>query len=261
MNSPTTGRAVTEDGTTLAYQVSGTGPPLLLLAGQANNHHWWDRTRADHAGTTITLDWRGTGSSTGNLDTTWTTQLFAEDVVTVLDDLGLVSVDVYGTSMGGRVAQWLAIDHPERVRRLVLGCTTSGGEHAVERGNDIRLRLAGPTRAAVDEALADLMYTPAWRAQNPPPYTVLGDPTMSAPARRQHLRASDTHNAWSELPRISAPTLILHGTEDLMSPVANARVLAERITGSRVVLFPGARHAYFEECREQVRVLLDDHLA
>src|SRR5690242_17757341 len=106
MRTRTTARTV--DGTRLAVQVEGDGAPLLLLAGQANHHGWWDPVRPDFAGrTTVSLDWRGTGDSEdGPAD--FTTRSLAADVVTVLDALDLLCVDVYGTSMGGRVAQWLA---------------------------------------------------------------------------------------------------------------------------------------------------------
>ncbi|TVZ83224.1 alpha/beta hydrolase family protein [Streptomyces sp. BK340] len=115
--SPLAGYAHAEDGTALACQRRGTGFPLVLLAGQANNHHWWDGLREDFHGThsTITLDYRGTGAS-DKPQGGYSTRQFAEDVIAVLDHLGIERADVYGTSMGGRVAQWVAADHPERVR-------------------------------------------------------------------------------------------------------------------------------------------------
>jgi pimeloyl-ACP methyl ester carboxylesterase len=127
------------DGTVLAYQRHGGGRALVLLAGQANNHHWWDGVRQDFHAThsTITLDYRGTGDS-GKPDGPYSTPVFADDMVAVLDDLGIDRADVYGTSMGGRVAQWLAIRHPERVGRLILGCTSPGGPHALERDAGVR---------------------------------------------------------------------------------------------------------------------------
>ncbi|RCV47138.1 alpha/beta fold hydrolase, partial [Marinitenerispora sediminis] len=76
----------------------------------------------------------------------YSTPLFAEDAVAVLDELGVERADVYGTSMGGRTAQWIAVRHPARVRRLVLGCTSPGGPHAVERTMAVRRSLAGPDR-------------------------------------------------------------------------------------------------------------------
>ncbi|NIH80631.1 alpha/beta fold hydrolase [Amycolatopsis viridis] len=244
------------DGTPLAAQPEGTGRPLVLLAGQANDHTWWDAVRDDFP-CTVTVDYRGTGAS-GKPDAPYSTPLFADDVIAVLDELGIERADVYGTSMGGRVAQWIAIRYPERVRRLVLGCTSPGGPHAVERSAEVRRALMRPDAR---ETLADLMYTPAWRATHPGPYRTLGDPAMPPHARRHHLRASDQHDAWDALPRISAPTLILHGDDDGLAPVANATLLAERIPDARVHVLPGARHGYFEECRPHASELVRDFLA
>jgi pimeloyl-ACP methyl ester carboxylesterase len=252
---------VTADGIRIAYQCQGAGAPLVLLAGQANTHHWWDRVRADfHAAhRTITLDYRGTGDS-DKPDEPYSTELFARDVIAVLDALGVERADVYGTSMGGRVAQRLAADHPHRVHALVLGCTSPGGRHGVERGADVRRALAQPEPTAARQALLELMYTPAWLAAHPGPYTTLGDTGMPPYARRRHLRASDRHDAWDLLPGISAPTLVVHGTDDLLNPTANAHLLVDRIPGARLRLIPGARHAYFEEFRTVASPLVLDFL-
>ncbi|MER7786776.1 alpha/beta fold hydrolase [Streptomyces sp. NPDC097640] len=250
-----------QDGTALAYQLQGSGHPLVLLAGQANNHHWWDGVREDFHAThhTITVDYRGTGAS-GRPHEGYSTRQFAEDVITVLDQLGVERADVYGTSMGGRVAQWVAARHPERVRRLVLGCTSPGGPHAVERDASVRRALAQADPRAAREALLDLMYSPAWLATHPGPYSTLGDPDMPAHARRGHLRASNEHDAWDALPGIGAPTLLLHGDQDRLTPPDNIPLLAARIPHATTHVFPGARHAYFEECRPAAGALVSGFL-
>jgi pimeloyl-ACP methyl ester carboxylesterase len=242
--------APTSDGTHIAYQVQGSGPALVLLAGQANNHHWWDGVREDfdEDHTTITLDWRGTGES-DKPDQPYSTREFAADVVAVLDDVDVDTAAVYGTSMGGRVAQWVAADHPDRVRALVLGCTSPGGPHALERDNAVRVALSRPGTIETRNALIDLMFTPAYAAAHTGRYTVLGDARMPPYARKHHLIASNGHDAWDVLPTIAAPTLVVHGTDDLMVPTGNAKLLAERIPHARVELIEGARHAYFLEFR------------
>ncbi|MFC4122149.1 alpha/beta fold hydrolase [Nonomuraea zeae] len=254
--------ATAPDGVKLSYQVRGSGPPLLLLPGQANSHHWWDPVRADFDGTfqTITFDYRGTGGS-DKPDEPYTTRGFAADALAVLDELGIGRAYVYGTSMGGRVAQWLAADRPERVEALVLGCTSPGGAHGIERSNDVRRSLAQPDRQAAERALLELMYTPGWLAAHPGPYHTVGDPDMPAHARRRHLAASAGHDSWDALPAITAPTLVVHGTDDVFNPAANAPVLAERIPGAELRLIEGARHAYFEEFREVASPLVLDFLA
>lgn len=251
-----------QDGTALAFQYESEGFPLVLLAGQANNHHWWDGTREDFHAThrTITLDHRGTGASDKPQEG-YSTRQFADDVIAVLDETGIDRADVYGTSMGGRVAQWVAARHPERVRRLVLGCTSPGGPHAVERDASVRRALAQPDPRAARQALIDLMYSPAWRAAHPGPYTTLGDPGMPPHARRGHLLASNGHDAWDALPMIGAPTLILHGEQDRMTPADNVPLMSARIPSATSHVFPGARHAYFEECRAEAGALVSTFLA
>ncbi|GAA2454089.1 alpha/beta hydrolase [Actinomadura vinacea] len=244
-------RATAADGVGLAHQVGGGGEPLVLLAGQANSHRWWDGVRRDfeHTHRTITLDYRGTGDS-DKPDEPYSTRGFAADVIAVLDDLGIDRAHVYGTSMGGRVAQWVAADHPERVASLILGCTSPGGAHGIERDDSVRKSLAQADPEAVTRALLELMYTPAWLADHPGPHNTTGDPAMPGFARRRHLAASARHDAWDVLPAISAPTLVVHGSDDVFNPAANAPLLADRIPGAKLFLVPGARHAYFEEFRE-----------
>lgn len=249
------------DDVELYYDVQGMGTDfLVLLGGQANSHHWWDTVRPDFDASfrTVATDYRGTGSS-GKPDTdSYSTRGFAADAVAILDDLGVERAHVYGTSMGGRVAQWLAVDHPDRVGRLVLGCTSPGAPHGVERGAEVRRSLVQRDPAAVRRALLELMYSPAWLAAHPGPHNTIGDPTMPAHARRRHLAASAGHDSWDVLERITAPTLVVHGTEDVFNPTANATLLAERIPDARLYLVPGARHAYFEECRDLAsRVVLE----
>ena len=114
---------------------------------------------------------------------------------------------------------------------------------------------------AADAVLLELMYTPAWLTENPGPYQVLGDAGMTAQARVAHLRASHSHDAWDLLPAISAPTLVVHGADDRMNPTANASLIAGRIPDSRVVIIPGARHAYFHEFRAVASPLVADFLS
>ncbi|MEV4734904.1 alpha/beta fold hydrolase [Saccharopolyspora sp. NPDC049426] len=255
-------RARAQDGTVLAYQCEGTGRPLVLLAGQANNHHWWDGVRADFhpTHTTITVDYRGSGDS-DKPDEHYSTRDFADDVIAVLDHLDISRADVYGTSMGGRVAQWLAIRHPDRVGRLVLGCTSPGGPKAVERDASARRELARADASAVRESLLSMMFNPEWLASNPGPHTVLGDSEMPGYARRRHLVASNEHNAWEALERIEAPTLVLHGDADRLTPCANVPLLESRIPNVRSQVFPGARHAYFQECRPEASTVVAEFLA
>jgi pimeloyl-ACP methyl ester carboxylesterase len=237
-----------DDGTELALQRAGSGPILLLLPGQANSHAWWTGLREAFEGTctTVTFDYRGTGATRASEDDTWTTASFADDALRVLDACDAGTAHVYATSMGGRVAQLLAARAPDRVDRLVLACTSPGGPLAVERGTEVRRALSRPDPAARRRALLDLMYTPVWFARGVSSH-LLGDPRMTPRARSLHLRASDGHDASGVLGAITAPTLVLHGDDDPMTPSANAEVLHRAIPGSRLHLTPGGRHGFFDE--------------
>lgn len=240
--------AKTADQAEIYYQVRGSGEPLVLLSGQANTHHWWDNVHADFEGDhrTIVLDYLGTGESDKPEDAEYSVRRFAGDVISVLDELGIARAHVYGTSMGGKVAQWVAIDHPDRLGALVLGCTSVGGTRGLRADAAVTRSLAQPSAEAARQALIDLMYTPGWVRTHPGPYVTLGG-RMPNHARRGHLRASNGHDSWAELNRVTAPTLVLHGTDDIFSPAENAAILAERIPGAELHYLDGARHAYFEE--------------
>ncbi|MDN5914320.1 MAG: hypothetical protein L0I76_04305 [Pseudonocardia sp.] len=108
------------------------------------------------------------------------------------------------------------------------------------------------------EALINLMVSPQWRWSHPGPPSVLGDDTMTPRARREHRRASERHDAWDVLPGVTAPTLVLHGTDDAFAPVRNGTLLA--IPGATLHLFDGARHAYFLERRDEASAAVLDFL-
>lgn len=251
------------DGFELRVQRGGPkgAPTLVLLQGQANSHRWWTglRERFEDSMSTLTIDYRGTGGSRGPVGD-WTTETFAEDVVDVLAYLGIESAAVYGTSMGGRIGQKLAIRHPELVSALVLACTSPGGDLAVERSVETRLSIARAEPGAGRQVLHDLFYTPEWPG-TPERSHLLGDPTMSREESRAHLRVSGRHDASTELELIVAPTLVLHGDDDLMTPVVNAERLAERISGADLTTYPGYRHGFFEELADEVTAEVRAHLA
>ncbi|MGK5683256.1 alpha/beta fold hydrolase [Actinoplanes sp. URMC 104] len=247
----------TSDGFPLAVQTSGRpgAPVLLLLAGQANSHAWWTDLRPafEDRFRVVTFDYRGTGGSRGPVGE-WSTLGFAEDAAQVLRAFGDLPAYVYGTSMGGRVAQHLAARHPSLVRRLVLACTSPGGPHAVERPADVRRRLADPSGRP--QALRELFYTDAWTGES----HLFGDPTMTVEESRAHLRASNGHDAWDALPHIQAPTLVLHGTDDLMVPSANAPLLTHHIPGAVQHLHESGRHGFFDEFAADITPLIEDFL-
>ncbi|WP_309068491.1 alpha/beta hydrolase [Microbacterium sp.] len=245
--------ATAPDGTTLAYWTAGHGDPVILIAGQAVEHASW-RIAAElllsptesAAHRLVVFDHRGTGSSGLGAAERYDTRLFAQDVVAILDAEGIARAHVVGHSMGGRVAQWLAIDAPERVGRLVLVSTSAGEAHGSPRSpvSDAALRSGDRAR------IAEVFFTehPAWFSHL---LAIGGDPN----ARGRHFRASRRHDALDELHAIVASTLIVHGAADEIVPVDHARLLHDRIADAELVVVPDARHGILLEGGPAVRIV------
>ncbi|NVN00056.1 alpha/beta fold hydrolase [Arthrobacter sp. SDTb3-6] len=247
----TSSTTTADDGSTIAFSVEGAGPALLLLSGQGTDRRWWDRVVPSLAGshTVIRTDYIGTGASIAAPKAEYSTRRFAGDAIAVLNSLGLAAAHVYGTSMGGKVAQWIALDHPERTDKLVLGCTSTGGASAVlmDPATAEQFGQSGPEG---NRARLPLMYSAEWLASHEPNPAVVSTPGTQL-ARIGHRRASTTHDTSALASHISAPTLVLHGADDAVVPTANGHLLADLIPGATVRVFDGARHAYFEEQLDQ----------
>lgn len=246
------------DGTQLFYELVGVGDPLLLVNGQASDHHMWDRVVADFSAChqVVLVDPRGTGASDKPTAPPYSTTGFAADLVAVLDAARIERAHAYGFSMGGRVCQWLAIEHAGRIGALVLGATTPGDAHGIARDAHADAVLSSPPSPDSLRRMAELMYHPDWIAAHPE-VLVPADP-IPRRAQLQHYLASQGHDAWDRLPEITAPTLLIHGSADLVNPTANTPLMAARIPGAQVCIVEGGRHGYLEEYREQAsRVVLE----
>jgi 3-oxoadipate enol-lactonase len=166
--------------------------------------------------------------------------------------------------MGGRICQWLGIEHADRVGALVLGCTTPGNAHGVRRPAEVDAVMANrpaDPREAVS-AMLNLVYTPGWIAAHPEVITQTHQtPQIPVDAQRLHYLASEGHDSWDLLPTIKAPTLVIHGSDDQLNPTANAYLLAERIPGAELYIVEGGRHGYFVEFREEASRVVNEFLA
>lgn len=225
----------------------GSYPPLVLINGIGAPLEMWaplveELTTRD----ILVFDLPGSGRSS---TPTWPVQMswFADVVEVFLGKIGLGVVDVLGFSFGGAVAQELAIRHGARVRRLILASTTPG--LPAIPGNIIALAMASTPLRYFDQRLGEfmvprlaggqslrdheLLVQDLWRRQLEPP--TLWGYTLQ-------LIAISTWSAHLFLPSITAPTLVLHGSEDPLCPVINARWMAKLIPDSEFVDLPGAGH-------------------
>lgn len=257
--------APTPDGASLHHTLHGHGEPLLLINGQGLDHTMWDGLRDDLADAPFQLiayDLRGTGESTWpdpprshGRSAPLGTREFARDAIALLDHLGIQRAHVYGFSLGGRIAQWLAAEHPERVGSLILGATTPGNKHGVPRPDSVSVTLSRGDHRSLD----DLMTHPNWRAAHPE-LAQLPPARIPAAIMRRYFEASEAHDSWDALPRIQAPTLVLHGDADRVNMTSNATVLAQRIPGAEKHLIAKARHAYFRDHRAEASRVVKDFL-
>jgi pimeloyl-ACP methyl ester carboxylesterase len=243
--------------TRIWYDTRGTGPALLLVPGQGSDHTGWLPLVPLYSreSQVILFDHRGTGQSDAP-DDGYSTREFARDAVAVLDAAGVDRAHCYGVSMGGRVCQWLGIEHGDRVLSLVLGCTTPGDRCGVKRPPEVDAWMSSRPESpeARAEVMLDAMFTPAFVARNPQVrelYLERARNPLPPRIQKLHYQASQGHDACDRLGEIASPTLVIHGSDDMVNPTANAAILAERIAGAELVIVEGARHGYFLEFREE----------
>jgi 3-oxoadipate enol-lactonase len=246
----------------------GPEDPVLLIMGLAASSRLWFRllpwlTRRHRV---IVFDNRGTGSSApvrGRL----TMQSMAEDAVTVLDAAGIERAHVVGASMGGMIAQHIALDHRERMRSLVLACTTAGGRSGTPPW---RLLASAAVRPLVGTRrsfplVAPLLYAAATLRDQPDRVADdldrrMADSTSPLTLYAQ-LGAIAGHDTRSRLPELGGmPTLVVHGLEDRLVPPARGRELAELVPGAHLETIPDCGHLLTTDAEEQTAGAILAHL-
>lgn len=245
----------------LAWESHGDGWPLLLIQGLGYARWSWDPVVPALAERyrVIVFDNRGIGESDKPAGP-YTAAQMAADSLQVLDEAAVERAHVLGASLGGMVAQELAVAAPERVEKLVLCCTTPGGSATVPMPEvtvqlfadaatlapDVALRrfVVNALGANPTEELVEELYR--LRLANPP------DPAGWQAQAAAGLTFAGVDGA------VSAPTLILTGTDDNVVDPRNAELLATRIAGARVERFPGAGHLVFwEQPEEFVKIVTE----
>lgn len=250
------------------YRIEGEGPPLVMIMGLNGDVTWWDRLVPElyHHFRLILFDNRGAGL-TDKPNERYTIPMLAEDTVGLMEQIGIRQAHVFGISMGGMIAQEMALVYADHVKGLVLGCTHSGGRglhapsrEAIQKLTDSR----GKSLQAFAEQILSVLFSPSFVQRNPAYIRRLVQHYVSAPPSgkgfsRQFLAVLG-HNAYDRLPLIRHPTLILAGDADALLPPENSAVLCSRIPGARLVMIPGAGHAFFIEDPVTTADLLKEHL-
>ncbi|HEU0304278.1 MAG TPA: alpha/beta fold hydrolase [Gaiellaceae bacterium] len=247
----TSALAASNAGVRIAYELRGAGSPLLLVQGLGYPRWGWEPVVDGLAERFLVClyDNRGIGESDVPAGP-YTVPQLAGDALAVLDAAGIEQAHVVGTSLGGMVAQELALTYPDRVERLVLVCTTPGVRGVPMPEQTVRLMAEAPSlapdvalRRFVENALApgapaELVDEITRRRLESPP-----DPAGWA----AQAGAAMSFDALDRLGELSAPTLVLHGTEDAVVDPANADLLAAGIPGARLELFEGCGHLFMWE--------------
>lgn len=236
----------------IAWERRGSGAPVVLIHGLGYARWGWEpiADALTERFEVVLLDNRGIGASDAPPGP-YTVADMASDVIGVLDAAGLERAHVVGTSLGGMIAQELALTAPERVDRLVLVCTTPGGPNAAPMpAPTVALIAEAPTleplvalRRFVENALAP--DAPHELVERILTHRLQTAQPLSAWAAQA--AAGAAFDAWDRLSSLAVPTLVTHGTADVVVDPANSQLLAERISGARLEWFESRGHLLFWE--------------
>jgi pimeloyl-ACP methyl ester carboxylesterase len=250
------------------YERGGSGEPLLLIQGMSGTHVAWGRPFREvleESFDVVAFDNRGIGLS-GPVEGPFTIVEMAEDTAGLMEELGLESAHVAGISMGGMIAQELALAEPGRLRSLTLGCTYCGGPGAqLMPQENVEKLAAGMMSGDRDKAIRasyEVNLSPAFRADEDA-YAAFHEMAISVPARKATIelqaQAIFGHDTSGRLGEISTPTLIVHGTEDGVLPFPNGELIASLMPGARFERLEDVGHMFWWEQPQRSAELIREH--
>ncbi|MGH7324324.1 MAG: alpha/beta fold hydrolase [Candidatus Rokuibacteriota bacterium] len=239
----------------LFYVEAGQGEPVVLIMGFGGDHLAWGfqfQTFAERY-RVIAFDNRGAGQ-TDSPDHPYTTRLMAEDTAGLMDALGIAQAHVVGVSMGGMIAQELALNHPARVRTLHLGCTLARPDAymkaLIAAWREVRVNVS---REAALRSFGLWLFAPATYSERPEFVELIFQNALANPYPQTltgFVRQGDAiagHDTLDRLHALRCPTLVSVAEEDILVPPRFSRELAGRIPGAKLQMVPGAGHVYFWE--------------
>ncbi len=255
-------------GTELNYERAGEGEPLLLIQGMTANHLAWGRpfsSLLEQSFDVIAFDNRGMGLSSPTTEAFSIAEM-AADTAALLEALEIERAHVLGISMGGMIAQELALAHPGRLRSLTIGCSYCGGpgsqlmDPADFQGLVEAMSSGDPRR--VHRAMWDLNLSPGFRVDESG-YAEFIAMAEALPASRQtigfQLQAITAHDTNARLPGLAVPTLVIHGTVDRVLGYPNGPLIASLIPGARLETLEEVGHMFWWEQPERSAELIREH--
>lgn len=255
-------------GTELHYERAGSGEPLLLIQGMSGTHVAWGepfKGALEESFDVVAFDNRGIGLSE-RISEPFTIAEMAEDTAALLNELGWESAHVVGISMGGMIAQELALAHPGRLHSLTLGCTYCGGSGSQlmpqENAEKLLAGFASGDREQAIRAGYEVNLSPTFRA-DAGTFSVFHEMATSVPAARDiiqlQLQAILGHDTSTRLGEVAAPTLIVHGTVDGVLPYANGEQIASLMPGARFETLEDVGHMFWWEQPQRSAELIREH--
>ena len=241
---------IIKENFSLYYEVHGAGYPLILIRGLGSNaDHWYaqiyDLVRYYRL---IIFDNRGIARS-GDPGGAFSIKDMAEDTIFLMDAIQIRQAHILGLSMGGMIAQEIAIRFPERVKRLILAVTHCGGAHQVKAQDEVVETIR---RMIVDNSIearvqaAEVFFAPQTIKERPQIVQEYAAVSMRYPAGSDILQrqwdAISAHDAGDRLSQINAGTLVLTGAGDVLVPTANSKILADRIPNAELCVVQGGGH-------------------
>ncbi|TFF92798.1 alpha/beta hydrolase [Candidatus Thorarchaeota archaeon] len=255
------------------YEIHGPpeAPPLVLIGGWASYRWIWFRQipTLKEKYRCIVFDNRGAGRSS-KPDYPYTIEMFAKDTVGLMDALEIDKAHILGISMGGLIAQQIAISYPNRLRSLIVVSSHFGGpNHATIDDRTLALLVALPTETISMEQAREMRYRATFSTQfleeNRHIIEQIDQWAEKYPtplyAQVHQSAATSAFNSESQLGQITAPTLVLHGDKDKAVPTENGRLIAEKIPNSELLLLEGASHfciiEKYQEFNNEVMKFID----
>lgn len=254
------------NGINLYYELHGSGEPLVLIMGLRRNAEWWYRQIPEFSKyfQVLAFDNRGAGRS-DKPDEEYSIPLFAEDTAALMDALGIARAHVFSISMGGYIAQELALRHPRKVRSLALGCTSAGGKRAVLMAPHRLAKFLANEGLSPEQILRKdmgIFFSDEMIAGDKPAVEEFVAVSLRhyqpAFAFKRQFDACLRHDTLDRVGDIAAPVLILTGDDDPLVPPGNSRILKELLPRAEYQEYPKGRHCFFIEFAEQVNALALD---
>ena len=247
------------NGVDIDYSVEGHGEPLVMIMGLGGARSSWRYQTGffKRYYRTVAFDNRGVGK-TGTSAGPYTIKTMAEDTIGLMDHLGIEKAHILGVSMGGMIAQEIAINHPERVDRLVLGCTfakAGTSAHSAKMNKAIEAYGRSSQNEASQRRLISAMIDLSFNKRSSRllflPFAKIAIRFSSISGILAQMNAVSAHDTVDRLKMVRAPTLVITGTDDrLVSPVSS-EIIAKLVPNAKLVTMAGGGHTFFIEMHKE----------